>query len=77
MEGIERRLAALGHPLQAGRSIEGVKIMKITNRREAMGLMASAAFYLRWLVWPATIAGIVLAANATWLIPMMFHRKVK
>lgn len=42
MEGIERRLAALGHPLQAGRSIEGVEIMKITNRREAMGLMASA-----------------------------------
>jgi len=24
MEGIQRRLAALGHPLQAGRSIEGV-----------------------------------------------------
>ncbi|NBS99726.1 MAG: hypothetical protein EBS61_03475 [Betaproteobacteria bacterium] len=40
-----------------------------------IGLMAAAAVYLRWLVWPAMIAGIVLAANATWIVPMVLGRK--
>ncbi|MFM1938483.1 MAG: ATP synthase subunit I [Burkholderiaceae bacterium] len=39
------------------------------------GLMATAALYVLWLVWPAMIAGIVLAANAPWLMPMLLHRK--
>lgn len=40
-----------------------------------IGLIAAAAVYLRWLVWPAMIAGIVLAANATWIVPMVLGRK--
>ena len=39
------------------------------------GLMAIAAVYVVWLVWPAMIAGIVLAANAPWLVPMLIRQK--
>jgi F0F1-type ATP synthase assembly protein I len=40
-----------------------------------IGLMAIAAVYVVWLVWPAMIAGIVLAANAPWLVPMLIRQK--
>jgi ATP synthase protein I len=74
-------LFALRLSASRGRSPESYPMVffvgELVKLLSTMGLMAAAAFYLRWLVWPATIAGIVLAANATWLIPMMFHRKVK
>ncbi|NBT81594.1 MAG: hypothetical protein EBT56_08110 [Betaproteobacteria bacterium] len=74
-------LFALRLSASRGRSPESYPTVffvgELVKLLSTMGLMAAAAFYLRWLVWPATIAGIVLAANATWLIPMMFHRKVK
>ncbi|NDI22991.1 MAG: ABC transporter permease, partial [Betaproteobacteria bacterium] len=40
-----------------------------------MGLLFAAARFLHGLVWPAMIAGIVLAANAIWLVPMLRGRR--
>jgi len=34
-------------------------------------LMAIAAKSMVWLVWPAMIAAIVLAANAVWMVPLI------
>ena len=36
-----------------------------------MGLMYLAGLLIAWLNWPAMIAGIVLAASATWIVPMI------
>jgi len=37
-------------------------------------LMAAAAKSMSWLVWPAMIGAIVLAANAVWLVPLLVPR---
>lgn len=36
-------------------------------------LMAASAKSMPWLVWPAMIGSIVLAANAVWLVPLILR----
>jgi len=48
---------------------------ELVKMLSTIGLMMASGMYVRDLVWPAMIAGIVTAANATWLVPMLTQRK--
>ena len=52
----------------------GGELVKLLS---TIGLMFAAGFYWTGLVWPALIAGIVSATNATWLVPMVLDRKTE